>query len=65
MLSCQVNWENERECFRDFSRECAHFYSVRKEYTLDTDTQPQVTLVPSNTTKRVGLYEEGHRKNVS
>ncbi|XP_063046973.1 DNA mismatch repair protein Mlh1 [Engraulis encrasicolus] len=40
-LATEVNWENERECFRDFSRECARFYSVRKEYTLDTDTQPQ------------------------
>ncbi|KAL2082885.1 hypothetical protein ACEWY4_020658 [Coilia grayii] len=41
-LATEVNWENEKDCFRDFSRECARFYSVRKEYTLDSDSQPQL-----------------------
>lgn len=31
----QVNWDNEKECFRDFSRECSMFYSIRKQYILE------------------------------
>lgn len=31
----QVNWDNEKECFRDFSKECSAFYSIRKEYILE------------------------------
>ncbi|XP_066534708.1 DNA mismatch repair protein Mlh1 [Hoplias malabaricus] len=41
-LATEVNWDNERECFRDFSKECSHFYSIRKQYTLETEaTDPQ------------------------
>lgn len=33
----QVNWDNEKECFRDFSRECSMFYSIRKQYILEAE----------------------------
>lgn len=33
----QVNWDNEKECFRDFSRECSMFYSIRKQYVLEAE----------------------------
>lgn len=34
-LATEVNWDNEKECFRDFSRECSQFYSIRKQYILE------------------------------
>uniref|UniRef100_A0A672GQI0 DNA mismatch repair protein MLH1 n=1 Tax=Salarias fasciatus TaxID=181472 RepID=A0A672GQI0_SALFA len=34
-LATEVNWDNEKDCFRDFSRECSSFYSIRKQYILD------------------------------
>lgn len=33
----QVNWDNEKECFRDFSKECSVFYSIRKQYILEVE----------------------------
>lgn len=33
----QVNWDDERECFRDVSKECSHFYSIRKRYILEVE----------------------------
>ncbi len=33
----QVNWDNEKECFRDFSKECSAFYSIRKQYILEAE----------------------------
>uniref|UniRef100_A0A3B1J613 DNA mismatch repair protein MLH1 n=1 Tax=Astyanax mexicanus TaxID=7994 RepID=A0A3B1J613_ASTMX len=36
-LATEVNWDSERECFRDFSKECSHFYSIRKQFTLEPD----------------------------
>uniref|UniRef100_A0A3Q2PWD3 DNA mismatch repair protein MLH1 n=1 Tax=Fundulus heteroclitus TaxID=8078 RepID=A0A3Q2PWD3_FUNHE len=36
-LATEVNWDNEKECFRDFSRECSAFYSVRKRYVLEPE----------------------------
>ena len=33
----QVNWDNEKECFRDFSKECSMFYSIRKQYVLEAE----------------------------
>lgn len=33
----QVNWDNEKECFRDFSRECSVFYSIRKQFILEVE----------------------------
>ncbi|XP_063730255.1 DNA mismatch repair protein Mlh1 isoform X2 [Eleginops maclovinus] len=36
-LATEVNWDNERECFRDFSKECSMFYSIRKRYILEAE----------------------------
>lgn len=33
----QVNWDNEKECFRDFSKECSAFYSIRKQFVLEAE----------------------------
>lgn len=41
-LATEVNWDKEKECFREFSVECSHFYSIRKSYTLEADAdEPQ------------------------
>lgn len=41
----QVNWDSERECFRDFSKECSMFYSIRKQYVLEAEPgEEQVSL---------------------
>lgn len=40
-LATEVNWDSEKECFRDFSQECSVFYSIRKQYILDTEHQDQ------------------------
>uniref|UniRef100_A0A8C2PN65 DNA mismatch repair protein MLH1 n=1 Tax=Cyprinus carpio TaxID=7962 RepID=A0A8C2PN65_CYPCA len=34
-----VNWDREKECFHDFSIECSHFYSIRKQYILEPDAE--------------------------
>ncbi|KAM3929767.1 DNA mismatch repair protein Mlh1 [Leptodactylus fuscus] len=34
-LATEVNWDDERECFDSFSKECAMFYSIRKKYILE------------------------------
>uniref|UniRef100_UPI003AAC1480 DNA mismatch repair protein Mlh1 n=1 Tax=Centroberyx gerrardi TaxID=166262 RepID=UPI003AAC1480 len=36
-LATEVNWDNEKECFRDFSKECSQFYSIRKQYILEAE----------------------------
>ncbi|XP_034754113.1 DNA mismatch repair protein Mlh1 [Etheostoma cragini] len=36
-LATEVNWDNEKECFRDFSKECSMFYSIRKRYILEPE----------------------------
>uniref|UniRef100_A0A671LI77 DNA mismatch repair protein MLH1 n=1 Tax=Sinocyclocheilus anshuiensis TaxID=1608454 RepID=A0A671LI77_9TELE len=36
-LATEVNWDREKECFHDFGIECSHFYSIRKQYTLEPD----------------------------
>lgn len=36
-LATEVNWDDEKECFRDFSKECSAFYSVRKQYVLEAE----------------------------
>ncbi|XP_061644881.1 DNA mismatch repair protein Mlh1 isoform X1 [Phyllopteryx taeniolatus] len=35
----QVNWDNEKECFREFSKECSMFYSIRKQYILEAESR--------------------------
>uniref|UniRef100_A0A8C5PIK9 DNA mismatch repair protein MLH1 n=1 Tax=Leptobrachium leishanense TaxID=445787 RepID=A0A8C5PIK9_9ANUR len=34
-LATEVNWEEEKECFKSFSKECCLFYSIRKQYILE------------------------------
>ncbi|KAG8442716.1 hypothetical protein GDO86_011495 [Hymenochirus boettgeri] len=34
-LATEVNWDEEKECFESFSKECSMFYSVRKQYILE------------------------------
>ncbi|AWP14307.1 putative DNA mismatch repair protein Mlh1 [Scophthalmus maximus] len=36
-LATEVNWDNEKECFRDLSKECSMFYSIRKQYILEAE----------------------------
>uniref|UniRef100_A0A674AS93 MutL homolog 1, colon cancer, nonpolyposis type 2 (E. coli) n=1 Tax=Salmo trutta TaxID=8032 RepID=A0A674AS93_SALTR len=36
-LATEVNWDNEKDCFRDFSKECSQFYSIRKQYVLELE----------------------------
>nr|QFU95811.1 mutL-like protein 1 transcript variant X1 [Carassius auratus red var. x Cyprinus carpio allotetraploid] len=38
-LATEVNWDQEKECFHDFSIECSHFYSIRRQYTLEPDAE--------------------------
>ncbi|XP_063306698.1 DNA mismatch repair protein Mlh1 isoform X1 [Pelobates fuscus] len=33
-LATEVNWDDEKECFESFSKECSMFYSIRKQYIL-------------------------------
>lgn len=40
-LATEVNWDNERDCFRDFSKECSTFYSIRKQYILEAEPEGQ------------------------
>ncbi|XP_049592275.1 DNA mismatch repair protein Mlh1 isoform X2 [Syngnathus scovelli] len=40
-LATEVNWDNEKECFRDFSKECSGFYSIRKQYILEAEPGEQ------------------------
>ncbi|XP_058506732.1 DNA mismatch repair protein Mlh1 [Solea solea] len=36
-LATEVNWDNESECFKEFSKECSAFYSIRKQYILEVE----------------------------
>ncbi|KAA0718271.1 DNA mismatch repair protein [Triplophysa tibetana] len=38
-LATEVNWDNEKDCFHDLAIECSHFHSIRKQYTLESDTE--------------------------
>ncbi|XP_029796288.1 DNA mismatch repair protein Mlh1 isoform X3 [Suricata suricatta] len=37
-LATEVNWDEEKECFETLSKECATFYSVRKQYVCEDST---------------------------
>ncbi|XP_037004169.2 DNA mismatch repair protein Mlh1 [Artibeus jamaicensis] len=37
-LATEVNWDEEKECFESLSKECAMFYSVRKQYVSGEST---------------------------
>ncbi|XP_061442771.1 DNA mismatch repair protein Mlh1 [Rhineura floridana] len=34
-LATEVNWDEEKECFDRLSKECAMFYSIRKQYIME------------------------------
>ncbi|XP_068940419.1 DNA mismatch repair protein Mlh1 isoform X2 [Petaurus breviceps papuanus] len=34
-LATEVNWDEEKECFQSLSKECAMFYSIRKQYIME------------------------------
>ncbi|XP_013918263.1 PREDICTED: DNA mismatch repair protein Mlh1 [Thamnophis sirtalis] len=34
-LATEVNWDEEKQCFDSLSKECAMFYSIRKQYILE------------------------------
>ncbi|KAM3862566.1 DNA mismatch repair protein Mlh1 [Diretmus argenteus] len=36
-LATEVNWDNEKQCFREFSKECSQFYSIRKQYIPEAE----------------------------
>ncbi|XP_013860910.1 DNA mismatch repair protein Mlh1 isoform X2 [Austrofundulus limnaeus] len=36
-LATEVNWDQEKDCFRDFCRECSSFYSIRKQFVLEAE----------------------------
>ncbi|KAM8858487.1 DNA mismatch repair protein Mlh1 [Spinachia spinachia] len=36
-MATEVNWDNEKDCFRDLSKECSMFYSIRKRYILEAE----------------------------
>ncbi|CAL1578362.1 unnamed protein product [Knipowitschia caucasica] len=40
-LATEVNWDSEKECFRDFSKECSSFYSIRKQYILEPQAEEE------------------------
>ncbi|XP_023369770.1 DNA mismatch repair protein Mlh1 isoform X2 [Otolemur garnettii] len=37
-LATEVNWDAEKECFESLSKECAMFYSIRKQYISEEST---------------------------
>ncbi|XP_025856817.1 DNA mismatch repair protein Mlh1 isoform X2 [Vulpes vulpes] len=37
-LATEVNWDEEKECFESLSKECAMFYSIRKQYVSEEST---------------------------
>uniref|UniRef100_A0A452SUI9 MutL homolog 1 n=1 Tax=Ursus americanus TaxID=9643 RepID=A0A452SUI9_URSAM len=37
-LATEVNWDEEKECFESLSKECAIFYSIRKQYISEEST---------------------------
>ncbi|GAB1294751.1 DNA mismatch repair protein Mlh1 [Apodemus speciosus] len=51
-LATEVNWDEEKECFESLSKECAMFYSLRKQYILEDSTlSGQQSGMPSCTSK--------------
>ncbi|XP_067417031.1 DNA mismatch repair protein Mlh1 isoform X2 [Emydura macquarii macquarii] len=34
-LATEVNWDEEKECFESLGKECAMFYSIRKQYIVE------------------------------
>ncbi|KAL7976830.1 hypothetical protein Chor_008779 [Crotalus horridus] len=45
-LATEINWDEEKECFDSLSKECAMFYSIRKQYIMeDSDLTTQQTFL--------------------
>ncbi|XP_073486692.1 DNA mismatch repair protein Mlh1 isoform X2 [Aquarana catesbeiana] len=40
-LATEINWDDEKECFESFSKECAMFFSLRKQYVLEESSSPE------------------------
>ncbi|XP_004614636.2 DNA mismatch repair protein Mlh1 [Sorex araneus] len=50
-LATEVNWDEEKDCFESLSRECAMFYSIRKQYMSEESTLSGLqNEVPGSTT---------------
>ncbi|XP_066546561.1 DNA mismatch repair protein Mlh1 [Amia ocellicauda] len=49
-LATEVNWDNEKECFESFSRECSQLYSIRKQYILEEPAELQAEELGSSGT---------------
>ncbi|XP_048384844.1 DNA mismatch repair protein Mlh1 isoform X2 [Stegostoma tigrinum] len=47
-LATEVNWDEEKECFEKLSKECGMFYSIRKEYILETEPHVSPNLGQQN-----------------
>ncbi|XP_015667223.1 DNA mismatch repair protein Mlh1 [Protobothrops mucrosquamatus] len=46
-LATEINWDEEKECFDSLSKECAMFYSIRKQYIMeDSDLTTQQVEEP-------------------
>ncbi|XP_037382139.1 DNA mismatch repair protein Mlh1 isoform X2 [Talpa occidentalis] len=51
-LATEVNWDEEKECFESLSKECAMFYSIRKQYISEESTlTSQQSEMPGSTPK--------------
>ncbi|XP_061251825.1 DNA mismatch repair protein Mlh1 isoform X1 [Bos javanicus] len=49
-LATEVNWDEEKECFESLSKECAMFYSIRKQYvSAESTLSGQQSEVPGST----------------
>ncbi|XP_048451790.1 DNA mismatch repair protein Mlh1 [Rhincodon typus] len=51
-LATEVNWDEEKECFEKLCKECGMFYSIRKEYMLETE--PHVSPNPGQQNQELG-----------
>ncbi|XP_060036556.1 DNA mismatch repair protein Mlh1 isoform X3 [Erinaceus europaeus] len=48
-LATEVNWDEEKDCFESLSKECAMFYSIRKQYISEESAlSSQQNEVPSS-----------------
>ncbi|XP_066440967.1 DNA mismatch repair protein Mlh1 isoform X3 [Eleutherodactylus coqui] len=54
-LATEVNWDDEKECFESFSKECSMFYSIRKKYILEelADSEMRMGLVWSTVSSQL------------
>ncbi|XP_069417342.1 DNA mismatch repair protein Mlh1 isoform X2 [Ovis canadensis] len=49
-LATEVNWDEEKECFESLSKECALFYSIRKQYvSAESTLSGQQSEAPGST----------------